>query len=349
MKTGISFLLMLIFISCQEPQDSFEGHLLQQDKQMLKVKYRGEADVVQFKMFEGRSLLLKNTGQGTFEGALEIPGLEEAIFSYDILLHKKDSSGKMIQIPYEPMDGENHFRWIGTNRKRTFQSADSITGTVTFPVVESEFLGAERGLCIYKPAEITVNTPIIYFTDGRGVSSYARYVDQLIQEEKIIPVILCGVYASRENRYEEYVNNGIENPIFEQHEAFFFKEIIADFEASLGNWQGKRYLYGVSNGAAFGMHSGINHPDDFEAVIAFSTVDYISELIQPIRFEFDNYPKFYMGAGRYEEKTFADNKRFVDKMKTQGIRVEFKEFISGHDAYVWQIEFLNYLLKEFKK
>jgi enterochelin esterase-like enzyme len=349
MRTGTFFMLMLLLISCQEPQETFEGHLLQQDKNMLRVKYRGEADVVQFKMFEGRSLILGQKADGVFEGELEIPGLEEAIFSYDILVHEKDSSGKMIQIPYEPIGEENHFRWIGANRDVNFQKADSISGTMTFPSIKSSHLGQNRSLCIYKPSEISATTPIIYFTDGSSVSSYARYVDQLIQEGKIIPIILCGVYASREQRYEEYVNNGIENPVFEQHEAFFFEEIIAEFETSLENWQGKRYLYGVSNGAAFGMHSGINHPDDFEAVIAFSTVDYISELIQPISFEYDNYPQFYMGAGRYEEKTFADNIRFVEKMKNNGISVEFKEFISGHDAYVWQVEFLNYLLDEFKK
>ena len=54
-----------------------------------------------------------------------------------------------------------------------------------------------------------------------------------------------------------------------------------------------------------------------------------------------------MGAGRYEESIFKDNVNFVKKMKRKNISVEFKEFISGHDYYVWQIEFLAYLERVF--
>ena len=54
-------------------------------------------------------------------------------------------------------------------------------------------------------------------------------------------------------------------------------------KTGLEDWKGKRYMYGVSNGGAFCMYAGINYPDLFEEVIAFSTADYISEMIQPIK------------------------------------------------------------------
>ncbi len=56
-----------------------------------------------------------------------------------------------------------------------------------------------------------------------------------------------------------------------------------------------------------------------------------------------------MGAGRYEEGIFNDNRNFVQKLKANKINVEFKEFVSGHDYNVWRIEFLEYLEKRFKK
>jgi enterochelin esterase-like enzyme len=117
----------------------------------------------------------------------------------------------------------------------------------------------------------------------------------------------------------------------------------------LPNWKGKRYIYGFSNGGAFCMHAGINHPDLFEEIIAFSTADYITEFLRPIEFHFEKYPKFYMGAGRYEESIFKENTKFVPKLKSKNIQVEFKEFISGHDYNVWKFEFLTYLKKRFGK
>lgn len=123
------------------------------------------------------------------------------------------------------------------------------------------------------------------------------------------------------------------------------------------------------------MHEGMNNPNKFEEIIAFSTADYIKnpksllseedlkrievldqeareELLQylkPIEFKFEQYPSFYMGAGRYEESIFKDNIEFLEVMKDNDLKVDFKEFVSGHDYNVWRIEFLEYLENRFKK
>jgi enterochelin esterase-like enzyme len=100
------------------------------------------------------------------------------------------------------------------------------------------------------------------------------------------------------------------------------------------------------------MHAGLNHPNIFEEIIAFSTADYISPMAQwinPVKFKFDEYPKFYMGAGKYETSIFNNNVEFFDKLKENEIQVKFKEFVSGHDSNVWRIEFLEYLENRFKK
>ena len=99
------------------------------------------------------------------------------------------------------------------------------------------------------------------------------------------------------------------------------------------------------------MHEGINNPGAFSEIIAFSTADYISELarwLNPIKFTFDAYPKFYMGAGRYEESIFKSSAEFVDVLKANEVDVDFKEFISGHDSNVWRIEFLEYVENQFR-
>jgi enterochelin esterase-like enzyme len=176
-------------------------------------------------------------------------------------------------------------------------------------------------------------------------------IDRLISTNKIRPLKLIGIHSSSSNRYEEYVQGGNDNEQFKKHQKFVYSEVINSVEKETENWEGKKYLYGVSNGAAFSMHAGLNYPHLFEEIIAFSTADYISSIarmMNPITFNFDKYPKFYMGAGRYEKLFFNDNIKFFDKMKSNEIEVEFKEFISGHDDNVWRIEFLEYIEKRFK-
>ena len=96
------------------------------------------------------------------------------------------------------------------------------------------------------------------------------------------------------------------------------------------------------------MYLGVEQPNLFQSIIAYSTADYISEYGTSITLNYDNYPNFIMGAGRYEADIFMDNSKFVSKLKNNNIEVDFTEFVSGHDAFTWKIEFLNYVVEEFK-
>ena len=316
----------------------------------MQIRYSGEGDSVQFKMFEGLSQILRKNSEGVFEGQLEIQNLDDAIFSYDIIVHKKDGLGNMTELQYGPESKEErHFIWVGNKRNISFFKADKLSGELIYNEINSINLEENRSLTTYNPKELNEKTPIIYLTDGSVVKDYAPYVDYLISKGKIKPIKLVGVHSSRTNRYQEYVENEMGNDFFKKHENFFYKEVLSEIESDMSNWKGKRYIYGFSNGGVFCIHAGINHPKVFEEIIAFSIADYISEFRRPIEFNFENYPKFYMGAARYEENFFSDNIKFVQKLKAKNIVVEFKEFILGHDYNVWKFEFLQYLEKRFEK
>ena len=348
MKYPITLLaVILLAINCQVKTQDQNGHTVENNGDVLTIKYKGDAEVVQFKMFEGLHVILKKENPSIFHNQLNIPDLDDAIFSYDIIVHKKDSTGKMTRVPYQSSDGERRFSWIGQNRNVPFTKAEEIKGVLKDTTFDSKFLMDKRQLTIYYPPTVSNETPIFYLTDGSVVKSYAEYVDQLINEKKIYPVILAGVHSSRENRYSEYVETGDEH--FQKHKDFFFKEVMPGIENGIEKWNGKRYMYGFSNGAAFCMNAGINQPDHFEEIIAFSTADYISEFRGAIEFKFEGYPRFYMGAGRYEESIFRNNKTFIQKLENNNIDFQFKEFIAGHDSYVWRIEFLEFLAKKFEQ
>lgn len=347
-----SVLLISLIVSCQKAVS-----------QKLIVNYNGDADVVQFKMFEGLSQFLKkDTSTGAFEGSLEIPNLSDAIFTYEIVVHKKDTLGQLLEL--EPKSHliklnqnsairkKDRFIWIGKNRKGDYLENEELTGSLTTKGIISEFLVEEREVTVYTPAEVDSKIPHIYFTDGSVVSDYAPFIDRLISAKKIRPVKLIGIHSSSSNRYAEYVQGGNDNELFRKHEKFVYKEVLNTIEKEIENWEGKRYLFGFSNGAAFCMHAGLNYPNVFEEIIAFSTADYISpmaRMMNPINFKFREYPRFYMGAGRYETSIFKHNIKFLEYMNDNDIQVNFKDFVSGHDYNVWRIEFLEYLENRFKK
>jgi len=354
-----AIVLICLISSCQNSEKIDQRAV----SQTLIVSYSGDADVVQFKMFEGlHQILTKDTVTGRFEGTLEIPNLNEAIFSYDIVVHKKDSLGQMIELEpknhlvklnqNDAIKESDRFIWIGKYRNDNYLKNEELAGSLITKSMTSEFLEEKREITVYTPEEVSSTVPYVYFTDGSVVSEYAPYIDRLISTNRIKPIKLVGIHSSSSNRYEEYVKGGDDNELFKNHEKFVYNEVLNTMEKEVENWEGKRYLFGFSNGAAFCTHAGLNHPNVFEEIIAFSTADYISSIarvMNPIKFEFDEYPKFYMGAGRYESSIFKSNVEFLEIMKDNDIPVNFKEFVSGHDFNVWRIEFLEYLESRFKK
>ena len=328
MKKHLTIILFVILsISCQSNTDRKEEGTV---NEKLTINYTGDADVVQFKMFEGLSKALKqNSVTGDFKAIIKIPNLHEAIFTYDIVVHKEDSLGHLVELePNKTLIKLNNnnairkrdrFLWIGKSRNNSYLKNEELTGSLITESITSEFLEEEREITVYTPEEVSSEIPHIYFTDGSVVNSYAPYIDRLISTNRIKPVKLIGIHSSSSNRYEEYVKGSSNNELFTRHQLFFYKEVINAIETEIENWQGERYLFGFSNGAAFCMHEGINNPKKFEEIIAFSTADYIKnnplsllseedlkkiegldpeakeEILQhlkPIEFKFEQYPLF---------------------------------------------------------
>ena len=214
MKNPLTIILFVILnVSCQSNTDRTEQGIV---NEKLTISYTGDADVVQFKMFEGLSQLLKQDSvTRDFRGVLEIPNLNEAIFTYEIVVHKIDSLGHMVELEpnktliklnnSDAIEKGDRFFWIGKNRHDSYLENEELTGSLITKSMKSEFLGA-RDITVYTPKGMSSKIPHIYFTDGSVVNSYAPYIDRLISTNRIEPVKLIGIHSSSLNRYEEYVN-----------------------------------------------------------------------------------------------------------------------------------------------
>ncbi|HMP28824.1 MAG TPA: alpha/beta hydrolase-fold protein, partial [Saprospiraceae bacterium] len=263
--------------------------------------------------------------------------------------YKLDSLGNVYQLNYKPESEEKFFIWVGKNRNIEFKKAYKISGNLDSLNFNSKFLNEYRPIVTYYPENYDKNTPIIYILDGEMINDLYPYIDQMIKDKKIVNLILVGIYSSDKFRYNEYVEGSTNNSNFKKHQNFFYKEVLGHTEVKLNKWRGSRYVFGVSNGGAFAMHAGLNNPNMFKEVIAFSVADYITEFSKPINIKRDQkYPNFYMGAGVYESSFYNDNLRFSKKLAQNNIEVSFNSFCSGHDYIVWKFEFLDYVVKRFK-
>ncbi len=345
----ILYLFSLFITSCRTVQKGELSHSCVNVNDTLVIRFHGVADAVRFKMCEGLEFMLRKGSGGHFEGSFASKDLDDAIFSYDIIAYSLDSAKNYVDLHYRNnRNGDNLFIYHGKNRSAPFPNSKLIKGKIISKDIASKYLGETRKVSIYYPPTYDRHVPIIYLTDGTIVGDYAGYIDTLIADKIIKPVILVGIHSSDDHRYEEYVEGSDDNAYFTKHRDFFIEDVLKNSELEIKDWRGDRYMYGFSNGAAFCMYMGLNYPSLFKEVIAFSTADYISEYVKPIEFKFEKYPTFYMGAGKYEEEIYKDSEAFYAKMVDKDVKVRFKSFTSGHDFNVWKYEFLAYLQTELK-
>jgi len=340
-------ILLCVGACAQKNQDLLLFQLTKVTDDTLEIIYRGEGEAVEFRMLEGLSQTLSKNSQGVFQGQLKIQDLDNVIFSYYFVIQNREQSGKLIEEEIKPnQDDEDQFYlWVGKKRSAPMPESAELDGNLKTIDFYSDSIGAKRKVTVYSPRKEDENVPIIYLTDGRVVNDYAPYIDWLISKEIIVPVKLVGVHSSKAKRYAEYVNDGQGAMDFSKHESFFVKEILEEIESQIKDWKGNRYIYGFSNSAAFCMYAGINYPKVFKEVIAFSTWGYMAGYTDRNEFKYSSYPKFYLGAGKYESSNHSQIS--MSTLKRQNIDVEFKEFGSGHDYNVWRIEFMEYLKIRF--
>lgn len=194
MKNLLAIVIFVILsVSCQSNTVRKEQDTV---NEKLTINYTGDADVVHFKMFEGLSQILKQDSvTGDFKGIVKIPNLNEAIFTYEIVVHKKDSLGHMVELePNKTLIKLNNndaivkgdrFLWIGKSRNDSYLENEELTGSLITESMTSEFLEEEREITVYTPKEVSSKIPHIYFTDGSVVNNYAPYIDRLISTNRI--------------------------------------------------------------------------------------------------------------------------------------------------------------------
>jgi enterochelin esterase-like enzyme len=322
------------------------------DGDHLTAYYDGDVESVQI-MIGGQPRPLKKVAKSTaWVWTGEFDQLEKGIltYSWDIRPAKTDDKPKT-------------FLWRGPKSPPAVKVVDSLRGVVSKHFVKSRALNIEREVTVYFPPGSPNSPRVVYAADGQDIAIYAPAVEAAILEGRIHPTALIGVHnggydggpledlskydPDKDFRAIEYLPI-LANERFGKHEKFFAEEIPTWAEEKFGvsSRPEHRAVFGFSNGGRFAATVGVDRPEVFGNVIAFS----LAVGVPP---EFEKKPprsvRFQFCAGRWEIGFLKLTTEFHDALQKAGVQTELVSRVSGHDSIMWQEEFVHALEKIYAK
>jgi enterochelin esterase family protein len=218
-------------------------------------------------------------------------------------------------------------------------------GTIFDTIFHSTFLGNSRIIKVYLPPDYnstTDNYPLVLFHDGLEyleLASANNVFDYLIDENLMEPVI--GIFVPPVNREPEYAGN-----LQDEFTSFIIEELMPWID---GRFRTKtppqfRATAGASNGGNIALWLGLQHPEVFGKVAAYS-----SNVQTSISSALQSEPildlKFYLDIGTYDISVLiplVHNLR--DILEDKGYEYEFQEWHEGHSWGNWRAHIDNALL-----
>lgn len=319
--------------------------------------YRGEADAVRLRHWihglPTSQPFRRLAGTDLWIHTLELP--DDSRVEYKIEVHR---SGRMAWIE-DPLNDQRARDPFGANsvvaargyRVPEWTRADPSvpSGSIEEVTVESEALGAERRVLIYRPARFraTRSYPLLVVHDGPDYLAFAglhAVLDQLIHRLEI-PGLVVALTAPR-NRMQEYTAD-------DAHARFVVDELLPLLASScpLIDRPSARGLVGASLGAVAAFHTALEHPGRFGRLLlqsgsfAFTDIggsehgppfDRVIDTVNGFRRNPTRVvPRAFVSVGVYEPLV-SENRALVPVLRRAGTDVRFVEVRDGHNWENWR-------------
>jgi enterochelin esterase-like enzyme len=144
--------------------------------------------------------------------------------------------------------------------------------TIKKATIASRHLQIDKNILIYLPPNYDANSryPVLFLHDGSDYFSLGRIAtqaNQLIDEQKISPLIMVAIPVDKKLRNSEYSPRGERH---HAHLAFITEELLAYIDANYPIDRGQLVVGGSSLGATVSLHLALHQPYIWRNVLAQS-------------------------------------------------------------------------------
>jgi len=187
--------------------------------------------------------------------------------------------------------------------------------------------------------------PVLFLLHGQGSDEslwltlgLPSLLDRLIQTGQVKPFLVV-------MPYEEYTLRDPQESAFGQTLMEVLIPWIEEY-FPVCRERGCRALGGISRGAGWALHLGIQHSDQFIAIGAHSPAPFWGDDLRlyyrASEIPSDQWPRFYLDSGKYDRYLKAAQ-AFVDRLESLGLPYEWHLNDGEHNVAYWQAHLEDYL------
>lgn len=266
---------------------------------------------------------------------------------------------------FAPDDRTYWREWRGPDAPPAPEQNTPIRGQMLERTLASAHLGETRRLSIYLPPghQAGGDYAVLVMADG-GSTSYARFIEPLIESGAIEPLVLIGIESGQQGIVEDRSGLGARgNDLraadylprwegagdrFEQHMRFVTDELLpyAESEFSITTDRSRRGVDGFSNGAVFSLWAGLLAPETFGIVIARSA-GYERTVLSPEQLAQASATRFFISAGLYESYFWRTSNHWAEALRPHAQNVVFTAPAGGHAPDQGTLMLVQYLREAF--
>jgi enterochelin esterase family protein len=255
----------------------------------------------------------------------------------------------------------------------SWEMRDVPRGTITEHFYTSRIIGDRRNYYVYTPPNYNPRRgeryPVLYLLHGLSddASAWVRVgranviLDNLIANRRATPmlVVMTLGYGAPEMMEGFYWGQEIDSAVWRRNTTRFtdalLTEVIPQVERQyhVATTATGRAIAGLSMGGGQSLYAGLNNPDRFAYIGAFSSVTTLNE--QPYNTLYPAVDQginsrvklLWVGVGR-DDFLRAENVRFRDWLRARNVSVEWAETAGGHTWMVWRRYLTDFLPRLFR-
>lgn len=214
-------------------------------------------------------------------------------------------------------------------------SPETVNSEARYIELPGPAAGELRAIYIWRAPSTPGNQllPTLYMADGEiGLYVAAARLRPAIERGLIPPVQIIGLVPDTRYRVSEYAEHG--RGRYRAHERWVLETVIPWAERVARADPQRRAIGGYSNGAAFAIFMGADHPDIFSGVLAHSPVA-SAETFHPLPGRAGMRWAMSAGRGEYSGYPLAAIATVSAAALSQGGEVRLCRGAWGHDVDKW--------------